>query len=82
MTKHCPSSHKWAYLDGRYCCMYAREKVDVNDGTRCDGSRIKLNSSCCKDNAYLRCPHDTGCVNAGNTNTLLGKNAADKITGN
>ena len=62
-SNQCPPSHKWAYLEGGYCCKFDMEHVDVSDGSQCDGSKISLASSCCKDHAWLKCPYTEGCVN-------------------
>jgi len=62
-SNKCPQSHPWAYLNGDYCCKYDMEKVYPPEGTTCDGSRIALNSTCCKDDAHAKCPHRDGCVN-------------------
>ena len=64
---HCPYTHPWAYLDGSYCCQFDEEGVASTDGERCDGSKISLNSSCCKEGANVNCPQKQGCVNAGET---------------
>ena len=65
-STQCPPSHKWAFLNGRYCCKYNEEKVNVTEGSRCDGGEISLTSSCCKEDAYTKCTHaNGGCVNSG-----------------
>ena len=61
-STQCPSTHKWAYLEGGYCCKFDIEHVDVNEGSRCDGSKISLASSCCKDHSWIKCPYTEGCV--------------------
>ena len=66
-STQCPPSHKWAFLNGRYCCKYNEEKVNVTEGSRCDGGEMSLTSSCCKDDAYTKCTRaNGGCVNSGN----------------
>ena len=63
----CPSSHKYAYLDGKYCCRTNREKTSENDGELCDGSEIGIDSACCEDNDYAKCEFD-GCTNFEDAN--------------
>ena len=70
-SNQCPTSHRWAYLDGNYCCHYDTENVDAIEGARCDGGKISLTSSCCKKHEFTRCPHKEGCVNAGNRKVTL-----------
>ena len=55
-SMNCPSSHPWAYLNGQYCCAYQEERNEVKEGDACDGSKIGLDSSCCKDNSFISCP--------------------------
>ena len=52
---YCPESHPFAYLDGSYCCKTNKEKVAEKDGTRCDGSVISWESSCCRNNRWRKC---------------------------
>ena len=70
-SNQCPTSHKWAYFDGDYCCRYDTENVYAPEGTKCDGGKISLTSSCCKNNEFTTCPYKEGCVNAGNKNVTL-----------
>merc|ERR1712136_190185 len=51
----CPSSHKYAYLNGQYCCQTKREKVGGRSSDLCDGSLISIGSECCENDAYARC---------------------------
>ena len=51
----CPFSHPYAYLNGSYCCKSNKEKISANDGSSCDGSEIKFNSTCCEENQFTRC---------------------------
>ena len=64
----CPSSHKWAFVGGISCCKYDTEGFISGIGEICDGSKISLNSGCCKDGAKVDCPNVGGCYNAGNEN--------------
>ena len=65
----CPSSHKYAFLNGKYCCQTNKEKKDIlKHGALCDGSRIGINSHCCENDNYQRCSYEN-CYNhkdAGN----------------
>ena len=59
----CPSSHKYAYLDGKYCCRTNKEKT----GRRklkdlCDESEIGIDSRCCENNDYAKCVYEK-CIN-------------------
>ena len=54
----CPSSHKYVYLNGRYCCRTNKEKNNIGkDGDLCDGSEIGINSRCCENNAFIKCTY-------------------------
>ena len=59
----CPSSHKYAYLNGEYCCRTNKEKIDVaTDGDLCDGSEIGIDSRCCENGDYTKCGNKK-CIN-------------------
>ena len=58
----CPSTHKYAYLNGDYCCQTNREKVGGTPTDLCDGSLISIGSECCENNAHTRCSFGT-CTN-------------------
>merc|ERR1712008_167627 len=66
MGTTCTKDHPFAYLNGQYCCETNQEKInggtsnEVASGT-CDGIGFSIESTCCKDNKYLKCPH-TQCV--------------------
>ena len=60
----CPATHPFAYLGGKYCCEYGTEKVFEAEGEDCDGGPISITSSCCKDDAHLKCPSGY-CKNSG-----------------
>ena len=54
----CPSSHKYAYLNGRYCCRTNKEKISFGqDGDLCDGSEIGIDSRCCENNYFIKCAY-------------------------
>ena len=56
----CPESHPWAYLNGKYCCALWYEKPHVeNHGAKCNGSKLRLDSSCCIYDDYIKCPFRT-----------------------
>ena len=65
----CTKDHPFAYLNGQYCCETNQEKVnggssnEVASGT-CDGIGFSIESTCCKDDKYLKCPH-TKCKDYG-----------------
>ena len=58
----CTTDHPFAYLNGHYCCETNQELVnggtldEVASGT-CDGIGFSIESTCCKDNKNLKCPH-------------------------
>ena len=60
----CPDSHPYAYYNGGYCCKAGLEKTYEPEGTKCDGSIIQLDSSCCLNDQYKPCPSGS-CTNAG-----------------
>ena len=70
-SPQCPSSHKWAYNGGRYCCQYDKEKTAAKTTSFCDGGQISLISDCCKYDAWIKCPYVDGCVNAGNYKVMF-----------
>ena len=63
-SNECPLSYKWAFNNGRHCCKFDKEKDKGRAG--CEGNKITQASTCCWSNRHIRCPHDGGCVNAGN----------------
>lgn len=60
-SQECPVSYPYAYYDGRYCCKYSRENVYHPHGTKCDGGKISLSSTCCEEDASTACPHGGKC---------------------
>ena len=48
---------------GEYCCKTKLEKSTQNNLAECDGGQISINSVCCEDNEYEKCPHIGGCKN-------------------
>ena len=58
----CPSSHKYAYADGNYCCRTNKEKVDSQAGDCCDGSEISIDSCCCENDYHAKCGYEK-CIN-------------------
>ena len=54
----CPSSHKYAYLNGEFCCRTNKEKIGSKDGYLCDGSEIGIESRCCENDDYSKCAHN------------------------
>ena len=70
----CPRHYPYPFMFGEYCCKTAKEEdLTVNfDG--CNGSHLSLNSVCCKNSEYLKCPGTGGCkTNRGiyNCETLI-----------
>ena len=63
LVSSCPLSHKYAYLDGKYCCRTNRERIGSGvDGDLCDGSEIGIDSRCCENNDYVKCVYEK-CIN-------------------
>ena len=60
----CPDSHPYAYYNGQYCCASDFEKIYKPQGAKCDGSKIQLDSLCCRNDEHTRCLFG-GCSNAG-----------------
>ena len=59
----CPSSHKYAYLNGTYCCRTNKENIDIGkDDDLCDGSEIGIDSRCCENSDFVKCEYKK-CIN-------------------
>ena len=58
----CTEEYPFAYLNGQYCCETNQELVnggtlnEVASGT-CDGEEFSIESTCCMDHQYLKCPY-------------------------
>ena len=48
---------------GEYCCETELEATANHNFAACDGGPISINSVCCEDNKYEKCPHIGGCIN-------------------
>ena len=65
----CTKDYPFAYNNGQHCCETNQELVnggnsdEVASGT-CDGIGFSIESTCCKDHKYLKCPH-TKCKDYG-----------------
>ena len=81
-TDACPTTHPYAFSGGRECCKTQKEANGVarkrslerqprhphSDAT-CDGSALDLESNCCENGAFIRCPAGDGKLCAdGNAN--------------
>ena len=70
-TDACPTTHPYAFSGGRECCKTQKE---ANFGhpqsvAACDGSALDLQSDCCENGAFIRCPAGDGKLCAdGNAN--------------
>ena len=58
----CPQDVPYVYHNGDYCCKYNYEKVHEPQGELCDGGPIGIDSLCCVDDNFRRCP-DSPCSN-------------------
>ena len=62
----CASEYPFAYLNGDYCCKtnqelwYGGNTLEVASGS-CDGKGFSIESTCCNDHDYQKCPHPAGC---------------------
>ena len=59
----CSPAYPYAFMWGEYCCKTEWEGTSENNLDACDGSLISINSICCKDNQYDKCPNMVGCKN-------------------
>ena len=65
-TSTCDSEYPFAYSNGDYCCKtnqelwYGGSPSEVASGS-CDGKGFSIESTCCKDHDYKKCPHLEGC---------------------
>lgn len=59
----CQPKYPYAFMWGLYCCTSKLEKNSSIGMDECNGGAISLNSICCKDNDYEKCPDDRGCSN-------------------
>ena len=61
LGNRCSNDYPYAFMWGEYCCK--TELEENNNFVACDGGPISINSVCCKDNEYEKCPHIGGCKN-------------------
>ena len=59
----CSDTYPYAFMWGEYCCKSESEKSTQNNLPECDGGHISIDSICCKDDQYEKCPHIGGCKN-------------------
>ena len=70
--KNCTMNYPFAYLNGDYCCKtnqelwYGGNASEVALGT-CDGTGFSIESTCCNDHDYQKCPHPAGCYDFNQT---------------
>ena len=48
---------------GEYCCKSAKEDKSFAPFDGCNGTTLSLNSMCCKNSEYQKCPGTGGCRN-------------------
>ena len=64
----CPVTHPFVFNHGKHCCKANMEDVHSGEYNRtCDGSELSIYSSCCKDEAHVRCTDGKLCKD-GNVN--------------
>jgi len=64
----CSQDYPFAYLSGEFCCKTnqelkggdSRTPKEISSGT-CDGIGFSMESTCCKDHDYQKCPYPGGC---------------------
>ena len=52
----CPASYPYVYNYGKHCCKTNKEKFNVDEGERCDGSELQRESGCCEGDKLEECP--------------------------
>ena len=69
LAHQCPLEHPYAYLNGSYCCATNAEnpnggyESEIASGV-CDGQGFSIESTCCKDGQFIKCPFDS-CIDQG-----------------
>ena len=58
----CPGAYPYAFLWGTYCCKNKNESTAIDPIKECDGSSISIDSVCCKNDEYVKCPSDNECT--------------------
>ena len=63
LVDRCSSAYPFAFMWGEYCCKTESEKITQSNLAECDGGHISINSVCCEEDQYEKCPHMGGCKN-------------------
>ena len=53
---------------GTYCCKNNTESRAIDHLKECDGSSISMDSLCCQNDEYIRCPSNEGCTGSRGNN--------------
>ena len=65
----CYADYPFAYDGGKMCCQLEVENDSPGAGNEisesCNGNQLTLDSTCCKDDAFKKCPKEL-CINYGN----------------
>ena len=76
----CPKGFPYAYMGGDYCCTTEKEgsfkeldDYSKVDRSSCDGGPISLNSVCCQNNRFVRCPNNKKCKSGKGRMKILAK---------
>ena len=66
----CAQSYPYVYYKGSYCCKYNIEGTYAPQGATCDGGPLGFDSSCCKNNKYIKC-ESAPCSNYGSSGSVI-----------
>ena len=62
-SESCQSSHRYACLEGDYCCGANIEKIAIDEyGDLCNGSEVDIDGRCCDNDDQAKCGY-TKCIN-------------------
>ena len=67
----CPSLFPNAFMWGTYCCKNKNESIAENHFDECDGSPLSIDSICCQNDEYIKCPSVEGCTGKRGNRFLL-----------
>mgnify|MGYP000399095380 CR=1 FL=1 len=58
---YCPDTHRYAYLNGDFCCFFNREADNETPG--CQNLQLSEASNCCKQDKFIKCEYPP-CINS------------------
>ena len=56
---------------GKYCCRHEWEDDVLETIEACDGSKLLMNSTCCKNHEQIKCPSKEGCKSKRGNSVLF-----------